>query len=122
MTPPAGESRFEGPGADDIAVTPIGDAMSSLLRSRGLGSTVTFARICGVWEEAVGDELAKRVTPVAFRHGELVCQVDDPSWATQLRLLSGQIVGRLADELGSSTVERLSVQVRASSRPRKSGR
>jgi predicted nucleic acid-binding Zn ribbon protein len=49
---------------------------------------------------------------VSLRHGELVCEVDDPAWATQVRLLSEMLLGRLADEVGGKVADRLSIHVK----------
>ncbi len=106
-----GTPRFDDDD-DDPAVTPIGDAMATLLRSRGLGATVVLAEIMSAWERAAGPEISARVKPVALRHRELVCEVDDPAWATQVRLLSEQLLANLADEVGGNVADRLSVHVK----------
>ncbi len=105
------ESRFEGL-SEPLEVTAIGDAMTSLLRARGLGATAVLARISEVWDAAVGAELAARIRPVALRGRELVCEVPEPAWATQLRLVSDRLLARLEEELGARLVDDLSVRVR----------
>jgi predicted nucleic acid-binding Zn ribbon protein len=113
--PPTDRDRPHLPEDDDVtdqAVTPIGDAMATLLRSRGLGATVVLAEVMSAWERVAGPELAARVRPVSLRHGELVCEVDDPAWATQVRLLSEMLLGRLADEVGGKVADRLSIHVK----------
>ncbi len=91
--------------------TPIGDAMSSLLRSRGLGSTIDLANVQSVWEEVAGPDVARRVRPVGLRDRELVCEVSDPAWATQIRLLGDHLLTRLSEVLGGTPADRLSVRI-----------
>jgi hypothetical protein len=43
----------------------------------------------------------------------LVIAVDEPGWATQLRYLESDLLGRLAGALGEGVVERVEVRVRA---------
>jgi len=98
--------------SDDPTVTPIGDAVSSLLRSRGLGSTVVLAEVMAKWEQVAGAELAAKIRPVALQGRRLVCEVDEPAWATQVRLLADKLLGRLAEELGRDVADELSVRVK----------
>jgi predicted nucleic acid-binding Zn ribbon protein len=105
------DSKWEGATGADIQVTPIGDAVSSLLQSRGLGGTVVLARVQAAWEEAAGPEVAARVRPVGLRGRELVCEVSDPAWATQIRLLSDKLLGRLAEVLGHAPADHLAVRI-----------
>ncbi len=105
------ESRFEGL-SESLELTAIGDAMSSLLRARGLGATAVLAKISQVWDAAAGPELAARIEPVALRGRELVCEVAESAWATQVRLVSDRLLSRLEEELGARVVDRLSVRVR----------
>ncbi|MHB1988461.1 MAG: DciA family protein [Acidimicrobiales bacterium] len=117
----SGNSTAGGPlgpeGEEDLGITPIGDAMTSLLRSRGLGATVVLARVLSSWQSAVGADLASKIRPVALRHRELVCEVDDSAWATQVKLLSKKLLARLSEEVGASVADELSVHVKPRSEP-----
>ena len=64
-----------------------------------------FAR----WPELVGDEVADHCTPEAFTDGRLLVRTDSTAWATQLKLLTPQVVRRLNEELGAGTV--ISIEV-----------
>ncbi len=70
-------------------------------------------RVRGViarWEELVGPEVAEHADPESFVDGVLVVRTDSTAWATQLRLLTPQVLGRLNDELGPATVTALEVR------------
>ncbi len=108
-----GPGFTDADGNLDPHVAPIGDAMNRLLKSRGLSATATLARVLEVWERAVGEDLARHVRPVAVRGSELVCEVDEPAWATQIRLLSAALLDRVAEESDERLVDLLSVRVRS---------
>ena len=69
-----------------------------------------------LWNEIVGEHLARRTRPVSISRSSLVVLVPSSGWKRQLRALRGQIVSRLNQVLGTdiarvvfridSTVER----------------
>lgn len=70
-----------------------------------------LSRVLEVWREVVGESVAGHAQPVAVRKGTLVVDVDDPVWATQLRWLGDDLLGRLAEAVGSPVAERLEIRV-----------
>lgn len=97
---------------DETAGIPIGDALGNLLRARGLGATLVLADVVACWETVTGADVAAHVAPVALRGRELVVEVDQAAWATQIQLLSGTLLARLSEELGGGVADQLSVRVR----------
>jgi predicted nucleic acid-binding Zn ribbon protein len=73
--------------------------------SRQLGGLFTG------WDEAVGPAVAAHVQPLRLEGTVLTVEVDDPAWATQIRLLEAQVRERLA-EVADLRIERLDVRVR----------
>ena len=69
----------------------------------------------GRWEEAVGAPIAAHVRPVRLEHGSLLVEVDEPAWATQVRLLADDIRRRLV-EVSGVQVDHVDVRV---ARPRR---
>ena len=99
-----------GTQAPDSAV-PIGVAVDQLMRQRGMEETLVFGRILECWEEVVGSEVARQVRPQLIRGRDLVVSVDHPAWATELELAGSAVLGRLAEKLGETAPQRLSVRV-----------
>ncbi len=64
----------------------------------------------GRWVEAVGDQVAQHVKPVKLDGSTLLVEVDEPAWATQVKLVTPMIVARLR-EVANVTVERIEVRV-----------
>lgn len=50
------------------------------------------------WERLVGTESAAASKPVELNHGTLTIQCRSTAWATQLRLLSDQILARIQEQ------------------------
>jgi Dna[CI] antecedent, DciA len=73
--------------------------------------------VFGRWEEAVGTAVAAHVRPLRLDGEVLVVEVDDPGWATQLRLLETTMRDRLAEVVGL-TVARIDVRVAGARRRR----
>lgn len=103
--------------APELDVTAIGEAVSSLLKARGLARAVALSDVMAAWPEAVGTDLADRVRPVALRGEELVVEVDSPAWATQVSLLSDRLLAGLERAVGRQVATRVKPRVIPRSQP-----
>lgn len=81
------------------------------MRHLGGPSVVAVDTVFGGWADLVGEQVASHTTPVSVRDGTLVVAVDDPAWATQLRFLEPEILGRVSEALGTSELVSLHVRV-----------
>ena len=63
------------------------------------------------WNTAVGPQLAAHVRPVRLQGDVLTVEVDDPTWATQLRFLEKDLLARLAEDVGAPVAARIEVRV-----------
>jgi predicted nucleic acid-binding Zn ribbon protein len=100
---------------------PLTAALGGLLSARGWRERAAVGAVFGHWPDIVGPQLALHTTPESFENGELTVSADSPAWATQVRLLSPQILKRLAEELGHGAVRRIRVKGPAGP-PRSPGR
>ena len=103
--PPSWSAR---PHRDDPQ--PLTTAVDGLLSTRGWQQRAAVGGIFGKWPEIVGPELAAHTLPDSFDDGELTLSADSDAWAAQLRLLTPQLLTRLANELGAGTVRRINVR------------
>ncbi|MDQ3885981.1 MAG: DciA family protein [Actinomycetota bacterium] len=101
---------WSGPGSDDRDPQPLGRLASRLITDRGWGEQIAEGAVFGRWAQLVGAEIAEHATPVALREGELTVQASSTAWATQLRLLQRQLLGRITAGVGRGVVTRLRVQ------------
>jgi predicted nucleic acid-binding Zn ribbon protein len=95
----------------------LNSALDGLLAARGWQERAAVGSVFGDWAKIVGPQLAAHTRPESFDDGELVVSADSPAWATQVRLLAPQLLGRIATELGERTVQR--VRVRGPGAPRR---
>jgi predicted nucleic acid-binding Zn ribbon protein len=98
---------------------PLSLAISGLLRDQGWQGAAAVGSVFGRWPQIVGDDLAAHTRPERLDGGELVVIADSTAWATQVRLLAGQLIRRVNSELGTGSVTR--VKVRGPEQPRRPG-
>jgi hypothetical protein len=103
-----GQSTARRPRRDDPA--PLNAAIGGLVADAGWDLAVATGSVFGRWAEIVGPDLAAHTKPEALTDCELTVTADSTAWATQLRLLAGQLVHRLNVELGDGSVKRVHVR------------
>jgi len=100
---------FSSSGRDGRDPSLLGDQMDRLLLDRGWKVDVAVGSVMGRWPQIVGTDVAAHSTPVSFADGILTVRADSTAWATQLRLMSSSILGRLEAEVGKEAVSELRV-------------
>jgi predicted nucleic acid-binding Zn ribbon protein len=63
--------------------------------------------LIAAWAEVVGEETARHSDPVGISEGTLTVRCDSTSWATQLRLMRGELlvqIDRLYPEAGVENI------------------
>ncbi len=99
--------------ADDSAdnFTPLRKSLERVLTGlTGTGSQgIDVVRL---WPEVVGPEIARHSSAVKFSQSCLYVVVGDPRWASELRHLGRQLIGRLNEAVGSNVVVDLKISVR----------
>ena len=102
--------KASGARPDDRDPQLLEQAMGRLISHHGWELDLKVQGVFGRWAELVGTEIADHCTPESFADGRLVVRTDSTAWATQLRLLAGDVVRRLNEELGDGTVTFVDVQ------------
>ena len=74
----------------------FGAAIQKLVADRGWEETAANAGVLANWAAVVGEEIAQHCQPVSLVDGELVDVAESTAWATQLRLLQGQLLAKIA--------------------------
>jgi predicted nucleic acid-binding Zn ribbon protein len=108
-TPRGRRRRWSGAGPDDRDPQPFGRLVSRVSLDRGWSPRLTDATVLGRWPHLVGADIADHCIPLSLRDGELVLQAESTAWATQLRTLQRQLLGRLAGAVGKDVVRRIRV-------------
>lgn len=99
---------------------PLTAAIGGLISEQGWTLAAATGSVFGRWEQIVGAQLAAHTSPEGLAGGELTITADSTAWATQVRLLAGQLIRRLNAELGDGVVQRVKVRGPAGP-PRKPG-
>ncbi|WP_434781151.1 DciA family protein [Amycolatopsis kentuckyensis] len=102
--------RWSGPGADARDPQPLGRLVSRLVKDQGWNESVTSARVFAQWARLVGEDVAEHAQPVALKDGELTVRASSTAWATQLRLLQGKLLAKIAAGVGNGVVKRMRIQ------------
>jgi predicted nucleic acid-binding Zn ribbon protein len=85
-------------------------AVGGLLSARGWRQRAAIGTVFGQWPEIVGPQLALHTKPESFNEGELTVAADSDAWATQIRLMTPQILKALAQKLGHGTIQKIRVR------------
>lgn len=89
---------------------PLDAAIAGLIDEQGWALAAATGSVFGRWAEIVGPELAEHTSPDGLADGQLTITADSTAWATQVRLLAGQLIRRLSTELGDGVVQRVRVR------------
>jgi predicted nucleic acid-binding Zn ribbon protein len=107
--PPRRLRGYSGPGPDPRDPQPFGAVLARLVKARGWQRPAAEATVFGAWERVVGADIAQHSRPVKLEAGELTVEAESTAWATQLRLLAGSLLRRIAGEVGHDVVTSLHV-------------
>jgi predicted nucleic acid-binding Zn ribbon protein len=91
-----------GAGRDPRGIDAILDGLTSKL---GWTSSLAKAELLSSWGELVGAETALHSEPVGIEDGVLTVRCDSTAWATQLRLMRGQITTSIAKRFPDASIE-----------------
>jgi predicted nucleic acid-binding Zn ribbon protein len=100
---------YSGPGPDPRDPARFGDLLAKLMKARGWEAPAAEGRVFGTWDKVVGPDIAAHCRPIKLEDGELTVEAESTAWATQLRLLTGTIIKKIAAEVGHNVVLRLRI-------------
>lgn len=89
---------------------PLSSSLDAVVKSLRGPSRAAVGGVFGRWAESVGEQIAAHVQPVRLDSGVLLVEVDDPAWATQVKLLAGTMIERLRT-VANVEVARIDVRV-----------
>lgn len=87
--------------------TPVADLIEAVFAGKPVQKRLREMKIWQVWEEAVGQQIAAKALPAAFRDGTLTVRVTGSAWMQQLTLMKPQIIANLNEATGEPLVREI---------------
>jgi len=88
---------------------PISDVLKNLVQDREWQSGIAEGNLFANWENIVGAEIAEHTEPIAILEGVLTIRTSSTAWATQLNLISSDVLACLQASAPGALVEKLSI-------------
>lgn len=83
----------------------VGDALDELIESLGIKKKLREQDVFTLWDEAVGERIAKVARPTRMAKGTLFVSVRTGAWRNELSMRKQEIVGRLNEILHEKIVK-----------------
>ncbi len=87
----------------------IGFVLSELVAARDWRQGLAEGNIFVDWEKIVGAEIASHSTPISLLEGVLAIQTSSTAWATQLNLISSDLLKTISGSAPGALVEKLTL-------------
>ena len=87
----------------------LNDVMSELISNRDWRQGLAEGNIFSDWEKIVGGEIASHSTPISLVDGRLTIQTSSTAWATQLTLISNDLLKTISNSSPGALVEELNL-------------
>jgi len=87
----------------------ISDVLKNLIQDREWQSGIAEGNLFVNWENIVGANIAEHAEPIAILEGVLTIRTSSTAWATQLNLISNDVLTSLQKSAPGVLVERLSI-------------
>jgi len=101
---------WTGPGADPWDPQPLGRLVTQVSLKRGWAEKVDSGKLFAEWPRIVGEDVAAHATPERLDDKILYVRASSTAWATQLRLMSAEILRKIARVSGPNQVRRLKIE------------
>ena len=98
------ETVSSGAHPDDRDPQTLDAALERFVGEQGWETELRVHGVFARWSALVGQEVAEHAHPESFADGRLVVRTDSTAWATQMKMLAGDLLRRLNEVLGDGTV------------------
>ena len=100
---PAPSIQVGKPGDPEL----ISGVLSNLIADRDWDSGLAEGNLFVHWKKIVGDEIAQHATPISILDGTLTIQSSSTAWATQLQLMSNDLLMMIQKDAAGALVENI---------------
>jgi predicted nucleic acid-binding Zn ribbon protein len=85
----------------------ISEVLKNLIQDREWQSSIAEGNLFANWESIVGSEIAEHTEPITILEGVLTIRTSSTAWATQLNLISNDVLVSLQASAPGALVEKL---------------
>ena len=71
---------------------PLSSVFNEIITNRDWRQGIAEGHLFSDWEKVVGEDIAQHTTPITLLEGKLTIQTSSTAWATQLRLISNDLL------------------------------
>jgi predicted nucleic acid-binding Zn ribbon protein len=103
--------RSDRPPRSEAEPRVVSDVLGRVTRRLGSPEPGVVTLVFSHWEDLVGPEISNHCQPVALRRGVLDLATDQPAWASQIRFMASDILGKIAESSGTQEVTEIRVRV-----------
>ncbi|MCF8603743.1 DUF721 family protein [Gordonia sp. HY442] len=100
---------WSGAGPDPRDPQPLGKLTGRLAKDHGWEPKISEGALFALWPSIVGEDIAAHAEPEKLNEGVLYIRAESTAWATQLRYMQGQILGKIAKAVGHNVVTSLRI-------------
>jgi len=100
---PAPTERTGQPGDPEL----IGGVLSNLISEREWDSGLAEGNLFITWVQVVGADIAAHTTPISISDGLLTIQTSSTAWATQLALVTTELLTTIQNDPSGATIQKL---------------
>jgi predicted nucleic acid-binding Zn ribbon protein len=95
----------------------VGSLLKQVLGNQGLTDQLSRYQAWLVWDQLVGEQIARRARPLRLRQSVLEVQVDHPVWMQQLQMLKPKILEKINQQIPNAGIT--DIYLRKSNAPSK---
>jgi predicted nucleic acid-binding Zn ribbon protein len=82
----------------------LGDALKQLVQSLGIEKQVEQYKIFDVWNDVVGQQVAKVAQPERLQNGVLIVNVNNAPWRNELTFRKREILEKIHERTNSNSI------------------
>ena len=79
-------------------------AIDSMLRKLGIDNAIAQNNALNIWNEIVGETVAKNTEPDRVEHGVIIIKVSSPTWRQELYFQKKEIIQKINNKIGKSVI------------------
>lgn len=84
---------------------PVAKLLGTLFEELGLGKKLRQYDAVRIWQEVVGDQIARVAIPTKIINGILIVKVEKSTWRNELSLLKREIIAKINGALKEEIVK-----------------